>query len=219
MKNVIITGASGMIGGLVLEECLQRPDVREVTVLVRKLLKRKHEKLKQVVHADMMDLTPVADSLRGQDIAFHCVGAYTGALPRQEFRKVTYELFARFVDALKAASPQAVVCLLSGEGADRSEKSRIQFARDKGAAENHLFAAGFPHAYSFRPSYIYPVTPRREPNTMYRLLRALYPVLKPLMRGSSVPSTALAHAMVRTAFEGGPRPILENGDIRAVAGI
>jgi hypothetical protein len=37
-------------------------------------------------------------------------------------------------------------------------------SRYKGEAENALHAAGFPRLYIFRPAYIYPVEPRKEPN-------------------------------------------------------
>jgi hypothetical protein len=54
----------------------------------------------------------------------------------------------------------------------------MSFARFKGEAENALLARGFARVYIFRPAYIYPVTPRREPNFSYRLLRAIYPAFR-----------------------------------------
>ena len=54
----------------------------------------------------------------------------------------------------------------------------MAFARYKGEAEKSLLAAGFPRVYIFRPAYIYPVEPRKEPNFSYRLLRAIYPVFR-----------------------------------------
>ena len=218
MKNVIITGASGMIGGLVLRECLERPDVAHVTTIVRKPSGSRHPKLNEVVHADLLVLDPVADALAGQDVAFFCLGAYTGALSKEEFRKVTVDYTVAFATALKARSPQAVFCFLSGDGADRTEKARLQFARDKGAAENFLFSAGFPKVHTFRPGYIYPVTPRAEPNTLYRIMRALYkPFFSWALPNSTIPSTELAHAMVLVGLDGHAEAILENRDIRAVA--
>jgi uncharacterized protein YbjT (DUF2867 family) len=217
MKNVIVTGSTGMIGSLILKECLERADVARVTTLVRKPTRLKHPKLNEVVHADMLDLSSVVKELTGQDIAFFCIGAYTGALSPSEFRKVTVDYTISFAKALFAQSPQSVFCFLSGGGADRTEKSRMQFARDKGAAENFLFSAGFPRVHSFRPGYIYPVTPRHEPNGMYRMMRVLYkPLFSWLMANDSIPSTELAQAMVRVGFEGHPQEILENRDIRAV---
>ncbi|MCB0790676.1 MAG: NAD(P)H-binding protein [Flavobacteriales bacterium] len=215
MKNVIITGGTGMIGSLVLKDCLDRPDVGQVTSIVRRASGMAHAKLREVVLGDMGDLAPITDALTDQDIAFYCLGVYTGALPKDEFRRVTVDFTVTFTRALKQGSPGAVLCFLSGEGADRTEKARMQFARDKGAAENFLFQAGLPRVHSFRPGYIYPVHPRDEPNAAYRLMRALYkPLLSKLMAASSIPSTELAAAMVQVGFEGHPLEVLENRDIR-----
>jgi uncharacterized protein YbjT (DUF2867 family) len=73
------------------------------------------------------------------------------------------------------SSPDAAFSFLSGNGADPTGRSRLAFARYKGEAEKALLAAGFPRVYIFRPAYIYPVEPRKEPNFSYRLMRAIYP--------------------------------------------
>jgi len=108
---------------------------------------------------------------------------------------------------------------LSGNGADPSGRSRIPFARYKGQAENTLLAAGFPHVYIFRPAYIYPVEPRKEPNFSYRLLRAIYPAFRMLFPNQVIRVDDLARAMVdlavgRTGEPGGL--VFENRDIRAM---
>jgi uncharacterized protein YbjT (DUF2867 family) len=216
-KNILITGATGMIGSLVLSECLKRTDVQRVTLLARKPSGTKDPKVVEVIVPNMLDLSQTAHAFADQHVAFYCLGAYTGSLPKDEFRKVTVDYTVAFAKMLRAQSPQAAVCFLSGDGADRTEKSRMQFARDKGAAENALFAAGFPRVHSFRPGYIYPVTPRPEPNAMYRIMRALYkPVLSWAMANNSIPSTDLARAMVDVGFNGHALPILENRDIRSM---
>ena len=58
----------------------------------------------------------------------------------------------------------------------------MAFASYKGEAEKALLASGFP-VYIFRPAYIYPVEPRKEPNFSYRLLRAIYPAFRLLFWG------------------------------------
>jgi hypothetical protein len=49
----------------------------------------------------------------------------------------------------------------------------MAFARYKGEPEKALLGEGFPNVYLFRPAYIYPVEPRKEPNLSYRLLRVI----------------------------------------------
>jgi hypothetical protein len=90
---------------------------------------------------------------------------------------------------------------------------------DKGAAEKALLAAGFPRVYIFRPAYIYPVEPRKEPTFGYRLLRAIYPVFRMVFPGLVTRSDDLARAMVDVSVrETGEREnlVLENRDILAM---
>ena len=91
---------------------------------------------------------------------------------------------------------------MSGNGADPTGRSRIAFARYKGEAEKALLAAGFPRVYIFRPAYIYPVEPRKEPNFSYRLLRAIYPVFRVLFPNQVIRADDLARAMVDVAVRG-----------------
>src|ERR1700722_16395744 len=104
-------------------------------------------------------------------------------------------------------------------GADPTEKSRIAFARYKGEAENALLAAGFHAVYSFRPAYIYPVKPRKEPNLGYRLLRAIYPVFRMLFPSQVLRADDLARVMVDVAVRGIKErgaSVFENNDIQAM---
>jgi uncharacterized protein YbjT (DUF2867 family) len=95
----------------------------------------------------------------------------------------------------------------------------MAFARYKGAAEKAVLAAGFPRVYIFRPAYIYPVEPRKEPTFSYRLLRAIYPAFRMLFPGLVTRSDDLARAMVDVSVrETGKREnlVLENRDILAM---
>jgi uncharacterized protein YbjT (DUF2867 family) len=95
----------------------------------------------------------------------------------------------------------------------------MAFARYKGEAEKALLAAGFPHVYIFRPAYIYPVEPRKEPNFSYRLLRVIYPAFLVLFPNQVIPADDLARAMVDVAVRetGEQRSLIfENRDIRTM---
>jgi uncharacterized protein YbjT (DUF2867 family) len=124
-----------------------------------------------------------------------------------------------FARVLRASSPNATFAPLSGGGADPTGRSRLAFARYKGEAEKALSAAGFPRLYIFRPAYIYPVQPRREPNASNRLLRAIYPVFRVLLP-KVIRADDLARTMVDVAVQGpgeGRTLVLENRDIRHLA--
>jgi len=216
-KHVLITGATGMVGGIVLDRCLESPEVSGVTSLARRTSEITHEKLNEVIIPDFLDLDENAGYFRSVDVVFYCIGVYTGTVDRERFRKITVDYPETLARLVLTKNPGMTFVLLSGAGADRTEKSRMMFAQDKGAIENRLSHMGFQAFHAFRPGYIYPVTPREEPNFTYTLSRILYPVLKLLGPGFSITSTDLSSAMFTVGMEGCDMEILENRDIRKIA--
>ena len=92
------------------------------------------------------------------------------------------------------------------------------FALDKGVAENILIKLQFKQLSIFRPAYIYPVTPRVEPNTLYRVFRVLYkPFLSKIYPNIGLTSEQLVKAMIRVGFNGGDQIIYENREIKNLA--
>jgi len=215
-KHVLITGATGMVGGLVLDMCLGSREVSRVTSLVRRSSGVQHEKLNEIIIQDFLNLDENASYFEAVDIVYYCLGVYTGAVVREQFRKITVDYPETLAWVVLKKNPDVMFCLLSGSGADRTEKSRMMFARDKGSIENKLSSMGFKAFHAFRPGYIYPVTPRNEPGFSYRLMRRLYPVLKLFGPGFSITSRELAAAMFTVGMEGCDLEILENKDILKV---
>ena len=218
-KRLVIVGATGMVGGYAVRYALDNPAVNSVTSIGRKKLGISHPKLKEVLHQNFADCSALAGELSGQDAAVFCLGTYTGAVSDDELRTITVDYTIEFARVLRSSSPGTAFSFLSGNGADPTGRSRMPFARYKGEAENALIADGFPRLYIFRPAYIYPVEPRKEPNFSYRLLRAVYPVFRMLFPNQVIRADDLARVMVNivaseTVQPGGP--VFENRDIRAM---
>lgn len=198
-----------MIGSLILERCLSSSKIARIVSLVRKKGNGNQAKLEEVITPNFRDYSQQAHTFQDVDIAFFCIGVYTGQVPDKEFKEITVDYAVAFAEAVKASNPQATLCLLSGAGADRSEKSRTSFAKYKGMAENQISSLGL-NFYTFRPGYIFPVTPRKEPNLMYRISRTLYPLIRLMGPSSSIKSTELASAMFNVGLFGADSEILEN---------
>src|SRR5690349_23352759 len=208
-----------MVGGYALRYALDHPDVGRVTAIGRRKLGLSHPKLDEVLHRDFADCSALTETLSGQHAVIFCLGTYTGSVSDAELRTITVDYTIEFARVLRGSSPNAAFSFLSGNGADPTGRSRMPFARYKGEAEKALLAAGFPHVYIFRPAYIYPVEPRKEPNFSYRLLRAIYPAFRILFPNQVIRADDLAWAMVDAATRGtGERrgPVFENRDIRAI---
>ena len=218
-KNLVIMGATGMVGGYALRYALEHPAVGRVTTIGRRKLGISHPKLKDVLHQDFADCSALVEVLSDQHAAIFCLGAYTGTVSDTELRTITVDYTTEFARVLHRSSPDAAFAFLSGSGADPTGRSRMSFARYKGEAENALLGRGFASVYIFRPAYVYPVTARREPNFGYRLLRAIYPAFRVLFPNQVIRADDLARAMVEVAVRGAGEPrelILENRDIQAI---
>jgi uncharacterized protein YbjT (DUF2867 family) len=217
--RLVIVGATGMAGGYALRYALGHHSVERVTSIGRKNIGVSHPKLREVLHRDFADCSALAEALFGQDTAIFCLGAYTGAVTDAELRTITVTYTIEFARVLRRNSPEAAFSFLSGKGADPTGRSRMPFARYKGEAENALLAAGFPRVYVFRPAYIYPVEPRKEPNFSYRLLRAIYPAFRLLFPNQVIRADDLGRVMVDVALQKTAEresQIFENRDIRAM---
>jgi uncharacterized protein YbjT (DUF2867 family) len=218
-KRLVIVGATGMVGGYALRYALDNSDVKNVTSIGRKKLGISHPKLKEILHQDFGDVSTLADALSGQDAAVYCLGTYTGSVSDAQLRAITAHYTIEFARVLRNNSPNAAFSFLSGNGADPTGRSRLAFARYKGEAERALLAAGFPRVYLFRPAYIYPAQPRKEPNATYRLMHALYPAFRLLFPNQVIRADDLAWAMVDVVLRQTQERqglVFENRDIRAM---
>lgn len=208
--KIVIAGGTGMVGKKVLELCLAAEVISEVRSLVRRPTGQVHAKLREYVVADFVH--PEAEAFVGCDVTFFCLGAYTGSVSNELLKTITVDYAVAFAKALEAGNPGARLCLLSGAGADRSEKSRTPFALYKGMAENQIAALNL-QFFTLRPGYIYPTEPRKEPNIGYTIMRVLYPVIKLLGPKYSITSQQLADALFLIGMKGAGREVLENKDI------
>src|SRR5579864_9391259 len=218
-ESLVIVGATGMVGGYALRYALDHPAVGRITAIGRRKLGISHPKLKEVLHQDFADCSAIAETLSNQDAAVFCLGTYTGSVSDAELQGITTDYTIEFARVLRSSSPDAAFSFLSGSGADPTGRSRMAFARYKGEAENALGASGFPNLYIFRPAYIYPVEPRKEPNFSYRFMRGIYPAFRALFPNQVIRADDLAIAMVDVVVDRmgvPPSMVFENRDIRAL---
>ncbi len=207
--TVLIVGSTGMIGKLIVQHCINSIEFTDIRCLVRNPSGTTHAKLTEIVIDNFEDYTNHVDLFKDIDVAFFCLGVYTGQVSDEKFKLITVNYAVEFAAVLKQQSPKATLCLLSGMGADRTEKSSTAFAKYKGMAENQISALHLKF-YAFRPGYIYPVEKRKEPNLGYQFFRFTYPITKYLGKGASIKSTELAAAMFHVGLKGATTEIIEN---------
>ncbi|MCY1056839.1 NAD-dependent epimerase/dehydratase family protein [Nannocystis sp. SCPEA4] len=218
--KVIIFGATGMIGQGVLRECLLDPQIDRVTVVGRSATGQKHPKLRELVHADLEDLAPIAGELAGHEACFYCLGVSSSGMSEAEYTRVTYDLTLKVARPLAELNPNMTFVYISGSGADGSERGRIMWARVKGKIENALRALPFRASFVFRPGFIQPMhgirSRTRLYNAFYAVLAPLYPLWKLLFPGLVTNTEQLARAMIAVGRDGAAKYILETRDINAI---
>jgi uncharacterized protein YbjT (DUF2867 family) len=207
--KVILFGASGMVGQGVLRACLEDPGVTEVIAVARRPLGRSAPKLREVLHADFTDFTPIAADLAGADACFYCLGVSSAGRSASEYEKVTYGYTLAAAQVVAAGNPRLTFVYVSGEGTDSTEQGRAAWARVKGRTENALLAMDM-RAYAFRPGWIQPVHGETSGTGWYRLLYRLTSWIYPLLRRVApryVTSTEyLGRAMIAVARQDGAGP-------------
>jgi uncharacterized protein YbjT (DUF2867 family) len=215
--NVIVTGASGMVGEGVMHECLNHPDVEKVLVIGRKPCGTSHPKLTEIIHKDFFDLTPIADQLKGYNACYFCLGVSSVGMKEPEYKKLTYDLTLHAAELLARLNPDMTFCYVSGAATDSTEQGKSIWARVKGKTENDLMKLPFKAAYMFRPGYMHPTPGLNNTLKYYRYIGWMYPFLKAVFPGSVSTLTDLGQAMLGVTLKGYDKKVLEVRDIKAVA--
>jgi uncharacterized protein YbjT (DUF2867 family) len=218
--KVILFGATGMVGQGALRECLLDPDVTEVLVVGRSPIGRKHAKIREIVHKDLYDLSPIAPQLAGCDACFFCLGVSSAGMKEADYTRVTHDLTLAVAHVLAQQNPQIVFLYVSGAHTDSTERGRSMWTRVKGRTENDLLREPFRAAYMLRPGYIQPMhgVKSRTPlySALYVLFGWLYPVIKAVAGKYALTTEDLGRAMIKIARSGAPKRVLEIADIKAL---
>lgn len=215
--NVIVLGATGMVGEGVLHECLGHPDIEAVLVINRRPCGVSNPKLKEIIHQDFSNFNPIAESLSGYQACFFCMGISSIGKKEAEYRKITYDLTMHIAKMLAERNSDLTFCYVSGIGTDSSEKGRSMWARIKGKTENDLLQMPFKAAYMFRPGFIQAGKDMKNTYKIYKILNPLFPVFKFLLPKYVNKLEEIGIAMINAALHGSDLHILEPGDISLLA--
>ncbi|MDC0584299.1 NAD-dependent epimerase/dehydratase family protein [Bacteroidales bacterium] len=217
--KVIITGTSGMVGKAVLIECIECKEVEEVLIINRNTINETSAKVKEVIHKDFSDFTPIKETLKGYDACFHCMGVSSVGMNEEKFSFYTYTMTNALVTILYELNHSMIFNYVSGTGTDSSEKGKIMWARVKGKTENRILNMGFKDAYAFRPGVILPEKGVKSKtgwyNFFYVILRPLFPLMK--LSSSVITSSQIGKAMINVVLHPQELKHLENKDLGAIA--
>jgi uncharacterized protein YbjT (DUF2867 family) len=206
-----------MVGNGVLHECLEHPRVKSVLSVGRKPAGLHHEKLAEILHEDFMDYSAIEEKLKGYNACFFCLGVSSVGLKKEQYRRITYDYTERAAKVLSRLNPDMTFCYVSGAGTDDTLKSRLNWARVKGATENMLKGLPFKNVFLMRPGYIQPRKDATRALFLYKIVGPLYPLWKRLFPTSVMTSEEVGLAMINAAIGGSEEQTLEASDMIRLA--
>lgn len=219
--NIVLFGATGMVGTGVLRACLDDPSVERVLSVQRAANPSRHPRVEELVRTDFLDWKDAMDALRGFDACFFCLGVSSAGMTEADYHRVTFDLTIAAASALAEVNPGMTFCYVSGQGTDASERGRMMWARVKGKTENALLRLPL-SAYMFRPGYIQPMGGIRSKTALYQaaytVVAPLFPLLRRLAPNQVTTTEIVGRAMLRVARDGYGKRILEIRDINALGG-
>ncbi len=218
--NVLLFGASGMVGQGVLHECLLDPEVQNILSIGRSVTGQRHQKLRELVHEDFLDFSTLEAELSGFDACFFCLGVSSAGMTEERYHRVTYDITMAAAQTLLKLNPEMTFIYVSGMGTDSTERGRVMWARVKGKTENALLRLPFKAQYMFRPAFIQPLHGIRSKTKLYRALYAIlgpvYPLVRMLFPKYVTTTEQVGRAMIKVAKQGAPKSVLENWDINSI---
>ena len=191
-RTALVAGASGLVGGLLLDALLESPLYREVCSLGRRPVSQQHPKLTQrTVDFARLD----AEALPASDEAFCCLGTTLKKAGSQEaFRAVDHDAVLAFARAARKAGARRFL-VVTALGADAG--SRVFYNRVKGEAEEALKGVGFETLVILRPSLLLGDRAESRPGERAAIVvsKALAPLLRPF-GGRPIEARTVARAML-----------------------
>lgn len=208
-KTALLFGATGLIGGHLLDLLLQDPRYRRVDVFTRRPLGLTHERLHQHL-IDFSRLENYQQLIRGDEL-FCCLGTtMKKAGSRAAFREVDYHYPMQLAEM---GSHQGLSRYLVVSSAGANPRSGVFYTRVKGEMERGVQLYPFEQIAILRPSLL--LDERPEKRAWEDVGKSINALLQPLLVGSlkrykGIYALDVARAMIQLANEPQSEVIFES---------
>ena len=165
-----------------------------------------------------MNYDAVKENFRSCDACIWCLGKSQLQVSKLQLAVITYDYTIAAAKAMLEVNPSIHFVFLSGNGADRAEKSKVLFARLKGRAENALLQSGLKNITIARPDAIWPKHKHAGAPFAYKLAFPFYPLVEKFAPSKIIGSVQLAKALLWIAKNRGEKNTYENIELRKLGG-
>ncbi|MFM6925142.1 MAG: NAD(P)H-binding protein [Ferruginibacter sp.] len=216
--KILVTGATGMAGAEVIRQAIADDCITAITALVRRPLEIVHPKISTIIHHDFLNYDAVKDQFRDCDACIWCLGISQLQVSKKQYGIITYDYTIAAAKAMLAVNPGMHFVFLSGNKADRTEKSKVLFARMKGKTENALLSLGFKQITIARPDAIWPKHKNKNAPLAYKLGFPFFPLVERFTPSKIIGSVQLAKALLYLVKHPADKDTYENIELRLIGG-
>ena len=149
-KTAIILGATGLTGGLLLDQLIVDSTYDKIKLFSRSSVASASEKVEEYL-ADTLELELYQEQFTGDEV-FCCIGTTALKTPnKKKYKAIDYGLPVSAATLAKR-NGIATFIVLSSMGAD--SKSSVFYSKTKGEMECDVLLQNVPHTFILRPSLI-----------------------------------------------------------------
>jgi len=198
--QVILVGASGLIGSNLLSLLIESDEISRILLLVRKPLKVSNQKVQELI-VNFDELEKFRSEIMG-DIIYSCLGTTKAANPdKDQYRKIDLEYPLKLAEiGVKNGISQfhLVSSLCANHTASNS------YLKLKGELEKELKQASIISLHIYQPSLL--TGDRRESRTLEKLATSAFKLIDPLLIGPlikyrSIKAETVAQAMLNQSIK------------------
>ncbi len=216
MKTIILLGATGLTGGILLQKLLKDPNYEKVILFSRSPVAAKDDKIEEHL-IDMFKLDEYIELFEADEV-FCCIGTTKSKTPDNEtYRKIDFGIPATAARLCKENGINSFL-VISSLGANAN--SSVFYNKIKGEMEETVLAQNIKNTYIFQPSLI--SGDREEERFFESLAKNAFKIfnfllLGPLKKYRSIHPETIANAMLIVAKEGYGKNKIESHEIEEIA--
>lgn len=216
-KTAIILGATGLTGGILLQQLIQDPRYGKIKLFGRSSVAVNDKKIEEHL-VDLFRPDTFKDLFTGDEV-FCCIGTTKNKTPDEETYKKIDKGIPVSAAILSRKNNIPTFAVISALGADKD--SKMFYNRTKGEMEAEVLAQDIQNTYIFQPSLI--AGDRVESRPWERLAMKVMKFLNPIFVGGlkkyrSIHPETIARAMIIVANEGYTKTRIISKEIKKIIG-
>ena len=215
MKTALLFGASGLVGGHLLNQLIKNNNYSKIKVFVRSVPKISDPKI-EIFLTDFDNLQNHKEDIKGDD-CFFCIGTTKKNSPdKNKYRRVELEIPKEIAQIAKSNLVNSFIFV---SALYANSKSSGNYVRFKGLVEEEIKRLNFIKVGIMRPSFL--LGNRKEKRVGEKIGIFVFKLLSPLLLGplkkmKPIHSKIVAKVMIRAANDNLDKNILESNEIAEV---